>query len=190
MKRFYFDTETTGFPAKPGTPLPECPFIVQLAAILVDDEQGEVASLNTIIRPDGWEVGSGAAEVHGISTEKAATFGIPVKVAMAMFSQMARVADQVIAHNIQFDLKLVAYEIQRLQVVNVVADKPQFCTMDATTNLCRLPGKFGGQYKWPKLIEAHQHFFGEGFDGAHDALVDVRACARVHKHLIQNNLLS
>jgi DNA polymerase III epsilon subunit-like protein len=190
MKRFYFDTETTGFPQKAGTPLPQCPFIVQLAAILVDDEEGEIASLNTIIKPDGWTVGEGAAEVHGISTEKADTFGIPVKVAMAMFSQLARVADQVIAHNIQFDLKLVAYEIERLAVVNVVAGKPQFCTMAATTDICRLPGRYRGQFKWPKLIEAHQHLFNEGFDGAHDALADVRACQRIHKHLIQNNLIS
>ena len=34
MKRLYVDTETTGFPQREGTPLEECPHIVQLAALL------------------------------------------------------------------------------------------------------------------------------------------------------------
>jgi len=188
MRRFYFDTETTGFPAKDGTPLDKCPFIVQIAAILVDDEQGEVASLSCIIKPDGWTIPDDVARIHGISTEKAEAFGIPARVAMATFSQLCRQADQVVAHNINFDLKLVAYEVDRAKAPHVIADKPQFCTMDATTDICKLPGRYAGKFKWPKLIEAHQHLFGEGFDGAHDALVDVRACHRVHQYLIQNKL--
>lgn len=189
MKRFYFDTETTGFPQKPGTPLEQCPFIVQIAAILVDDDEGEVASFSTIIKPDGWTIPDDVAEIHGITTAKAEAFGIPARVAMATFSQICRQADEIIAHNIQFDLKIVAYEIERAAAVNVLATKPQFCTMEATTNICKLPGRYPGKFKWPKLIEAHQHLFGEGFDGAHDALVDVRACQRVHKHLIETKLI-
>lgn len=38
--------------------------------------------------------------------------------------------------------------------------------------------------KPPKLEECIRHFFDEALEGAHDALVDVRACARVHRHLI------
>lgn len=183
MIRLYYDTETTDFPAKAGTPLEDCPHIVQIAAILVDDEEGEFASFSTIIKPEGWEVGEGAAAVHGITTEKALRLGIPVKVAMALFSNFCALAEQAIAHNDDFDLKFVSYEIDRLNVVNRILDMDRFCTMKATTDICKLPGKFG-KYKWPKLIEAHEHFFGEGFDGAHDALADVRACARVHRHLL------
>lgn len=182
MKRLYFDTETTGLP-NPTDNLDDQPHIVQVAAILVDDEKGEVLALNVIVKPDGWEVPAGAAAVHGISTEDAANFGIPVRIAMATFSQMCRQADQIVAHNIGFDLKLVGYELRRLDAPNVAAEKPQFCTMDATTDLCRLPGKYG-KFKWPKLTESHQHIFGESFEGAHDALADVRACQRVHEYLI------
>jgi DNA polymerase-3 subunit epsilon len=184
-KYLYFDTETTGFPKSPGTPLDQCPFIVQIAAILIDDQHGEVASLNTIIKPEGWEIGEDVAAIHGISTEKANAFGIPSRVAIAFFSQLCRQADQVIAHNISFDLKIVAYEIERAGAANIIAEKPHFCTMEATTNICKLPGRYPGKFKWPKLIEAHRHFFGEDFDGAHDALADVRACVRIHQHLLQ-----
>lgn len=178
MKRLYYDTETTGFPAKAGSPLSEQPFIVQLAAILVDDDEGEMASMNVTIKPAGWTVPEDAAKIHGISTEKAERFGIPIASAMSMFSQLCRQSEQAIAHNDEFDVKLVGFEIDRLQKPNVLLQTPRFCTMKATTEICKLPGRYG-QFKWPKLIEAHQHFFGEGFDGAHDALVDVRACHRV-----------
>lgn len=34
--------------------------------------------------------------------------------------------------------------------------------------------------KLPHLQEAHQHFLGKAFDGAHGALADAQACARVY----------
>jgi DNA polymerase-3 subunit epsilon len=39
------------------------------------------------------------------------------------------------------------------------------------------------QPKPPKLEECIQHFFSEELPGAHDALIDARACARVYFHL-------
>jgi DNA polymerase III epsilon subunit-like protein len=53
-----------------------------------------------------------------------------------------------------------------------------YCTMKETTNICKLPGNYG-KFKWPKLTEAHQHFFGIPVEGAHDAMTDVRACKRI-----------
>lgn len=40
------------------------------------------------------------------------------------------------------------------------------------------------QPKPPKLAECIQHFFGEALPGAHDALVDARACGRIYFHLL------
>jgi DNA polymerase-3 subunit epsilon len=184
MQRLYFDTETTGFPPKTGAPLIECPHIVQLAALLVDDETGEVGSLNVIIRPEGWAISEDVAAIHGISTEKALACGIPVAVAMAAFCALAGNAAQVVAHNIPFDMALVCYEVERIGMRADFLNTDRFCTMRATTDICKLPGRFPGKFKWPKLIEAHRHFFGEDFDGQHDALADVRACARIHRHLL------
>jgi DNA polymerase III epsilon subunit-like protein len=188
MKRLYYDTETTGFPAKAGAPLAECPHIVQLAAAVIDDDEGKIASFSVIIQPEGWEVSEGAAAIHGITTEKAAKLGIQISVAILMFSHLCKLAEQAVAHNGQFDEQFIDYEIRRLGQPNRLMNLPRFCTMQATTDICQLPGKYG-RYKWPKLIEAHEHFFGEGFDGAHDALADVLACARIHQHLIKNNLI-
>jgi DNA polymerase III epsilon subunit-like protein len=184
MKRLYFDTETTGLPHRSeDVPLESCPHIVQFAAILIDDDEGEVASINVIIQPNDWIVPEEAARVHGITTEKALAFGIPIKVAMAAFSNFCRQSDQLVAHNIQFDARLARYEFDRIGIISPHSRLPHFCTMQATTELCKLPGKFG-KYKWPKLIEAYRHLFNEGFEGEHDALADVRACHRIHRHLL------
>lgn len=183
MRRLFFDTETTGTIPKHNRTPQTMPHVVQLAAVLIADE-GEVASMNVIIKPDGWEIPPGAAAVHGITTEKAEAFGIPVKAALALFSNLCRVSDQTVAHNWAFDEPVITCELKRIGQTSRLLEVPSFCTMEAATKICKIPGPYG--FKWPKLQEAHRHFFGEEFDGAHDALADVRACARIftaiHQH--------
>ncbi len=170
-----WDTETTGF---------NDPHIVQLACILTKGDR-ELASLNVMIKPDNWQVEEGAFKVHGISTEEAAEFGIPIYSAIWAFNELCEQADLITAHNAAFDTRITHGEFNRLG--KVWTPPPVRCTMLATTNICKIAGRRG--WKWPTLAEAHQHFFGEGFDGAHDALVDVRACHKIHRHLIENNLI-
>ena len=49
--------------------------------------------------------------------------------------------------------------------------------MATTTEFCQLPGRYKN-YKWPKLEELHRILFKEEFDGAHDAMGDVKAMVR------------
>jgi DNA polymerase-3 subunit epsilon len=44
--------------------------------------------------------------------------------------------------------------------------------------------------KPPKLSESYQFFFNEELVGAHDALVDARACARVYLELVKREIAS
>lgn len=94
-----------------------------------------------------------------------------------------------VAHNKSFDMFLIRIALRRYGLLTDDMDAwwkalPTFCTMKATTNLCALPGKRGG-FKWPKLIEAYRHAFGEDFSGQHDAMADVKACARLHRWIIE-----
>jgi DNA polymerase III subunit epsilon len=59
--------------------------------------------------------------------------------------------------------------------------------MQLATNFCRLPGPYG--YKWPSLQELHLKLFNEQFKGAHQALADVRACARCYFELKRLNVV-
>jgi len=189
MKRLYFDFETDGVIPKKYNSIDECPHAVQLAAILVDDEKGEVASMNVIITQEGREIPKGASDIHGILTEDAENFGVPVKPALAIFSNLCRAADQIVAHNIGFDSKLYEIEIERLGQFNILKEKETFCTMLAAVEFCKIPSNNKwSEYKWPKLIELHEILFEEGFDGAHSALEDVKACARCHKEMLARGI--
>lgn len=182
MNTLIFDCETSGkadFRSPPEAK--HQPRIVQLAAILIDAAGEELAQLNVIIRPDGFTIPEEAAAIHGITTEKALACGISEIAATHVFDQMLAIAKVAVAHNLDFDRHMLsrgsAIRATELRVRG-------FCTMRAMTPVCKLPGNYG-DFKWPKLQEAHKHAFGTEFDGAHDALADVRACARVYRWLME-----
>ncbi|AXQ69768.1 DNA polymerase III alpha subunit [Caulobacter phage CcrSC] len=174
----FFDTETTGLWNK-GLPMgsPEQPKIVQIAALLTEDDGTEVQSLNFIVRQD--HVPEKAAAVHGITTEVSQRLGLNEGTVLTVFEELLMLADVVVAHNDEYDRQVVLNAIALIdqKISDPFAGKKAFCTMKASTPICKIKGPRG--YKWPKLIEAHQILLGEGFDGAHDALADVRACKRV-----------
>ena len=182
----FFDTETTGFP-EDKLPLdsPAQPHIVQLAAIL-DDENGNIkASMNVIINADCGPVPEGAYNVHKISEAIYKEFGLSYLVALAPFNMFVQCTDIIVAHNIAFDLKLLKIAYTRIgkleRFASEIQSKPQFCTMLATTDIVKIPSPRGrGGYKWPKLDEAYRVLVNSsGFAGAHDAFEDVKACREV-----------
>lgn len=176
----FFDTETTGkadFNAKLDAP--HQPRIVQIAALLTDDDGQECSHFNAIIRPDGFTIPEGAARIHGITTERALAVGIGIREAMTFFQGLALHTKTYAAHNIDFDRLLVNSEFLRSNIKWLLGPEDCFCTMKAMTPVCKLPGVYD-DWKWPKLVEAHQHAFGCGFEKAHDALADVRACAKIY----------
>lgn len=175
----FYDTETTGLTNfRQGPEHPSQPHIVQLAAILINDGE-EAETLNVIVRPDGYEIPEEASNVHGITQDRAFSDGIPLWKAVWQFDRMLMQASRRVAHNRAFDDLVLRSAYHRLRMPNPLNEVDSFCTMEATTPICKLPGRYGS-YKWPKLEEAYRHFFSKDMEGAHDALVDVRACAEVY----------
>lgn len=186
-----FDTETTGVPRNyraPITDLQNWPRVIQLAWTLCDDDGTERAWAEHIIRPDGFQIPLDAARVHGITTERARAEGIPLQTVLDLFAEVAEQADLLVAHNIAFDEKVLGAEYLRAGRANALDGIRRHCTMTSSVDLCRLPGPYG--YKWPRLAELHQTLFGSGFDGAHQAITDVRACARCYKELRHRGLFA
>lgn len=180
----FFDTETTGFPRSNLPPEhPSQPHLVQLAALLADDDGTERGVFSVVIKPDGWTIPDEAESVHGIDTATAERVGIPLKHAVSGFMGMFQVANLLVAHNIDFDRRIMGYALARCKATWGGIDT--FCTMAASTPIVNLPPTdrmVAAGYtkpKSPKLGEAYQHFFGRELEGAHDALVDVRACRDV-----------
>ncbi|MGI6373743.1 MAG: exonuclease domain-containing protein [Patescibacteria group bacterium] len=175
-----FDTETTGLPKNYRAPLSDFdnwPRLVQLAWELYDFDGEKWESVNYIIKPEGFIIPEEATKIHRISHEQALQEGVPLKEALAHFIQEVNSAEQVVGHNIEFDENIVGAELLRLQMDNPFLDAKKICTMKQGTMICRIDNGRGG-FKWPNLSELHKTLFAEDFVDAHDALVDVQACAK------------
>jgi len=182
----FLDTETTGladFNLRARDPAQ--PHIVQLAAILTDDDGRAREEHNIIVKPDGWEVPKESSDVHGITQAISLQFGLPEKQVAETFLAMLKKAGLLVAHNLQFDKFIARIAMRRYELITDADDQwwktfPTFCTMREMTNICKLPGKFEGKFKWPNLQEAYQTAFGKPFTGAHDAMADLRACKEIY----------
>lgn len=183
MNALFFDTETTGFyQFKKPAGHPHQPYLVQLAAILVDlDTQEVLEEMDLITRPFGFEIPIQASNIHGITTAIAIEKGVPELEVLDQFQSMLDRAEKLVAHNISFD-DVIMKTFYIRQEREWQPPKDQFCTMKSSTSVCRIPAPRGrAGYKWPKLMEAYQVLVDTaGFEGAHDALNDVRACRDVY----------
>jgi DNA polymerase III subunit epsilon len=181
LRTLIFDTETTGL-ANFKAPLEKQPYPVQLACMLKDGAQ--VYAVCNVIINAGVEVPPAVSELHGITNDSLQLYGIKLAEAVSLFCSLLLQADRIVAHNIDFDLTIMAAAIVRVfpenpAMLHLFTQKPRVCTMLSSMPVLKLPGMYGN-YKWPKLDEAYRHLVDpEGFENAHDALADVRACAAV-----------
>ncbi len=181
-----YDTETTGLPDfKKQATDPDQPHIVQLGAVLYDERRKVVSEINLLIKPDDWVISPETTAIHGITQERAIKYGLKLATAIRLFLAFCDRAELLVAHNYDFDEKMVRRELHHIgdsPAAEAFRSRANHCTMKQATPICKLPSARGG-YKWPKLQEVHQHLFGTGFEDAHDAMADVRACARVYFEL-------
>ena len=175
----FFDTETTGLPRDWNAPITDTanwPRMVQLAWMLYESDGRLVESDNHIIYPEGFTIPGDAAAVHGISTKRALDEGEPLSTVLDVFDALVADAGLLVAHNISFDERIVGAEFIRAGRKNTLAGKPTVCTMERSTDYCRLPSRYG--YKWPKLAELHYKLFHSHFEEAHNAAVDIAITAK------------
>lgn len=187
----FFDVETTGLPSRRGATYREVdawPRIVSISWALATGADAIAAHRSAIIRPDGFTIPAGAERVHGISTAHALQHGRRLGDVLEELAAdcVVHVPFRLVAHNMDFDRNVLFSELVRAarlppapKLLRALEALPTYCTMLTSVNLCRLPGRYG-DYKWPRLEELHEHLFGQGFPGAHDAAADVLACMRCY----------
>jgi len=180
-----YDTETTGLPDwKNPSDSHHQPHLVQLAAILADEDTGKVIStLDLIIQPDGWEIPQEVTDIHGITNEIANEVGVNEMDAVALFLQMVGSAKR-LAHNRTFELRIIRIATKRYFPENVQekwAEKENHdCTMIMAKPIMQMEPKGRYGYKSPKLSEAYQHLMGKELQDAHSAIADARACLDIY----------
>lgn len=184
LRTLIFDTETNGKREKGNPSLSSEPAITQIAAILFLGRR-PVAHLSCFVQPlnfDGSKATIPDEEFFiksGITQDTVDAVGRPLRTCLAEFNQMVKVADRIVAHNIQFDDPVIRSNYSRVAAPQrEYWETPKFCTMKTLEPVLKLPGRYG--YKFPTLDESYRALVDPlGFKGAHDAMVDVQACAAV-----------
>lgn len=181
MKLFIYDTETTGILNK-HLPLHSelQPRVLQLFYMQVEDGLVKSESKHNIyikpIRNGGvFKIPDESTKVHGLTHEFLIENGQDWDEVYGTFLERLALCDLAIGHNVEFDTKVITGDLLRTwSAPQFPVHVRHFCTMHATTDILKLPGKFSN-YKWPKLIEAHEYFFGCQAREWHDAMADVEA---------------
>ncbi len=183
-----FDTETTGLPQNWKAPLTDFdnwPRCVQIAW-QVHDIAGELLEVkNYIIKPEGYDIPYNAEKIHGISTDMALQKGMALEDVLNEFVADVKKSKFIIGHNIKFDKDIIGCELLRKDMPNLLFDFASIDTKEKSTDYCAIPGKRGGGYKWPNLMELYVKLFEEDFAEAHNAAADVEATARCFLELVR-----
>lgn len=185
MKAFVFDTETTWFTVKWWT-LEEQPYIVQFAWILgnISKEKWfeELDRIDVKVKPR-ISIPFSASQVHGIY-DKDVVDSPYIEDVISDFLKFLNTSDVVVWHNIEFDEGIIRNELARLWRSWDYQPMKSICTMRWSTDYCKLQWR-GFSFKPPKLNELYKHLFGERFEWAHNAMIDVEATTAAFSELVK-----
>ena len=183
MPYLIFDLEMTGSES-------DYHDIIQIGAVLADEQWNKVSEFESLVYPDNPEtISKYSEEIHGISTALADQFGEPIEQVLAEFNEALGKAKFVVGQNVGFDINVTGCEFYRYGVETPMVEMPVLDTCTETTaNLCKIPGGRGGRFKLPTLTELHSHLFGEAFKEAHNATADVEATTRCFLELVRRGV--
>ena len=204
MRVLIFDTETTGLPKNQKVApnvdnIGDWPHIVQISWLYYDTDTCQLIgeSDNIIKLPPGVIISEESTNIHKITNEMCKK-GEKLCDVLEKFIDKFLEADLIVAHNMDFDHKMLQVELLRVQIDHddldpdrmawflrweyVVNCKRLYCTMQETIEICNIKAispRTGKEYvKFPTLAELHQHYFGYKPPNLHNALVDVMVCTR------------
>ena len=212
MKVLIFDVETTGLLPKilKKEDIEKYPHVIQLSYILYDCERNNIIDYfnNYIILNRKIKISKKVTELTGIDKELTLT-GVSIMTALERFSKAYEEADNIVAHNLEFDSKMILIEMYRneelikklnknilnLKNVNrIETEKEKYCTMKNGRYICNIKklSNDGKEYylKWPKLIELYEKLFNKRIDNLHNSLVDTVACLRCYLKMTGKKELS
>ncbi len=198
-KTMIFDTETSGLIPKETKHLADFPHILQLSFVIYNDETQKIEKTYNAYINAGLPVPEKITELTGI-TQSMCDGGKPIVNVLYDFYYASLDCSRFVAHNIKFDIRMIDVSIQRnIDMIKQhcvglvfmfdtnISKKEQFCTMYHCIRecniICEAKDKNGNTYtykKFPKLSEAHCHYFGSVPGGLHNSMVDCLVCLRIY----------
>ena len=200
MDILFFDTETNGLPRSrygKENDIGNWPRIVSVAWCLckVFDDRSEMGEIVTHILtpPADMKWSEEASRIHGITEEQAKREGKRLEDVLPIFQTYSQRASIVISHNLAFDKPTLLAEFRRLHMSVDWWPSIEYCTMEASKDLCKLPFKNpkpNDPYKFPKLIELQEYLF-QTTDGIqfHTANGDVECLIQCFNELVRRRIV-
>ena len=122
---------------------PRQPRLAQACMLFCDKQFNLLHEFTGYVKPDGWKMMPGATEANGLTTEFLMEHGRPITEVLDVYERAIAAGLTVIAHNAQFDTKMMRGELRR-------ADRPDH--FHETRNFCTMRKFAQHQHvKWPKL---------------------------------------
>ena len=183
MYTMIIDTETTGLPEKNGSSFfsPDNldkyknSRMVEIAYIIINE--GKVCkTVQHIIKYDGINIKN--SDIHGITTNFAVQNGTDIINVLKTLETDLEKVDRLVAHNIDFDLKILLSESYRYSIDSLVRKLKSlelFCTCETATTKLNLQ-------KYPKLSQLCKIYNISNY-AEHTALGDCIACLQCYMQL-------
>lgn len=174
------DTETNKLPDyKLPADHPDQPRLAAMTLIFCTPELVAENTITHLIQPDGWEMEEGATKVNGLTTERLKAEGVPLDLALSIYTSAIDEGRAVLSFGAQFDLKILRGELRRKGLDDRFTKTLNFCAMRKSMGFVK---KLNGKGGWPSLADACAHFNIEN-TAAHTSLGDAMAALQVGRWL-------
>jgi len=177
MRTLIFDTETTDLIKNSLVNEKYQPRIIEFFGQVITDQGEIIEELEFFCNP-GIPLSEEVQRITGIKPDQVKNEP-PFTHFIAKVAALIESCDEVVAHNLNYDMSVTNTEFSRVKKL-LTWPEIQTCTIEAT--------------EWIKgyrlnLNALHEHLFGEGFEGAHRARVDVDALTRCYIELKKQGVI-
>jgi DNA polymerase III epsilon subunit-like protein len=138
---------------------------------------------------DSVEISEKITGLTGITRKTCSNYGRKIDDVLEEFLCDYKKCSRFVAHNIEFDKKMIIIEMERNTSSYLVFQNKDelYCTMLYGAEVCDIWVEYRRrrQKKWPTLSELHMKLHGYVPPGLHDALEDTKACLNCYLKLIE-----
>lgn len=175
-----FDTETTGFLRASDANIKLQPYITEICCVKVDKEFDLIDEFESLVKP-GVPIPEATIKINGIDDWLVADAPSFIEIYDDL-SQFFLGEDILVAHNANFDVGVLYYELARLGFqANFPWPMHHICTIEKTMHI---------EGKRLSLGKLHKYATGKEFtDGAHRAKNDVYALVRCFQWMVEEGIV-
>lgn len=175
-----FDTETTDLIKNTALPMEKQPKIIEFYGVKlrqsgdgVDTTFEQISEYESLYAHPA-PLKPITTKITGLKNEDLVD-APPIQTELGKIKDFMSDVDRIVAHNLAYDIGVTDIEFKRHEVEAI--DWPEkVCTVEATEHI--------HGYRL-SLSALHKELFGEAFDGAHRAKVDVHALLRCYEELVK-----